>query len=162
MPTKKATKKTTTKKTAKKATRKTKPANNKTVATARSVDTFIASVDHTQRRADAEVVLELMKTITKAEPKLWGPSIVGFGTTHLVYESGREMDWFYTGFSPRKASLTLYIMDGFANYEELLGQLGKHKTGKGCLYINKLDDVDLSVLKKLITQSVRHMKKKYG
>jgi hypothetical protein len=100
-----------------------------------------------------------MKKITMEEPKMWGPSIVGFGNYHYKYESGREGDWFLTGFSPRKASLTLYIMAGFKEYDELLEKLGKHKTGSSCLYVNKLEDVDLKVLTQLIKQSVQKMKK---
>jgi hypothetical protein len=100
-----------------------------------------------------------MKQVTKSEPKMWGSSIVGFGTYHYKYESGREGDWFITGFSPRKQNLTLYIMGGFARYDELMKQLGKHKTGKSCLYIKYLADVDLPTLKKLIQESVSHMRK---
>jgi hypothetical protein len=94
-----------------------------------------------------------MKRATKADPKMWGPSIVGFGDHHFVYESGREVDWFLTGFSPRVQNLTLYIMDGLD--QELLKKLGKHKTGKGCLYIQKLEDVDLKVLNEIIKRSVK-------
>lgn len=98
-----------------------------------------------------------MQEVTGAEPRLWGSSIVGFGDYHYKYESGREGDWFVTGFSPRKQNLTLYIMAGFDNYDQLLSRLGKYKTGKSCLYINKLDDVDLDVLKELVAQSAAHM-----
>jgi hypothetical protein len=91
---------------------------------------------------------------------MWGPSIIGYGDHHYVYESGREGDWFLVGFSPRKRNLVLYIMPGFAAYAELLEQLGKHKTGKSCLYINKLADVDVKVLTKLVRESVKHMKNK--
>lgn len=90
---------------------------------------------------------------------MWGTSIIGFGHTHYIYESGREGDWFITGFSPRKHNLTLYVMGSFAPHTELLEKLGKHKTGVGCLYINKLQDVDIKVLKELIKQSVKAAKK---
>jgi hypothetical protein len=102
-----------------------------------------------------------MAKATRDPGTMWGSSIVGFGEYHYVYESGREGDWFLVGFSPRKRDLTLYIMPGFDAYEELLGQLGKHKTGKSCLYINKLADVDVKVLSKLVRESVSHMKAKY-
>lgn len=93
---------------------------------------------------------------------MWGPSIVGFGEYHYKYESGREGDFLITGFSPRKSALTIYIMPGFARYEALMDKLGKHRTGKSCLYINRLDDVDLSVLEELVTRSVEYMTEKYG
>ena len=101
-----------------------------------------------------------MKKITKEEPKMWGPSIIGFGSYHYKYASGREGDFFLTGFSPRKQSLTLYIISGFKRYDELMKKLGKHKTGSSCLYINKLEDIDMKVLKELITESVKYMKTK--
>ncbi|MEQ8362492.1 MAG: DUF1801 domain-containing protein [Cyclobacteriaceae bacterium] len=126
-----------------------------------SVTVFLNKVKNKQRKEDCFEVLELMKEVTKEEPKMWGPSIVGFGTYHYVYASGREGDWMVTGFSPRAQSLTLYIMAGFDRYEELMQQLGKFKTGKSCLYISKLEDVDISILKKLIKASVQHMKKHY-
>ncbi|MCB0599131.1 MAG: DUF1801 domain-containing protein [Lewinellaceae bacterium] len=126
-----------------------------------NVEAFLQSVEHDKRREDSFVVLEMMKEITGEEPRMWGPSIVGFGNYHYKYESGREGDFFLAGFSPRKQNLTLYIMSGFSHYEELLQKLGKHKTGKSCLYINKLEDVDLSALKEMIRESVKMMKKKY-
>lgn len=100
-----------------------------------------------------------MKQATKAEPKLWGGSMIGFGSYHYKSESGREGDWFLTGFSPRKQNLTLYIMAGFGQYDELLKKLGKHKTGKSCLYIKGLEDIHLPTLKKLIQLSVKQMTK---
>jgi hypothetical protein len=124
-----------------------------------SVTTFLKSVEPPQTRADCAALVALMEQITKCEPTMWGPSIVGFGSYHYVYESGREGDWFLTGFSPRKQSLTLYIMAGFSGYEDLLAQLGPHKTGKSCLYIKRLEDVHLPTLKKMIQQSVAHMRK---
>lgn len=126
----------------------------KTKPTDASVEDFLNSVEHPQRREDSFELLEMMKEITREEPTMWGPSIVGFGSYHYKYESGREGDMPLTGFSPRKRSLTVYIMSGFEGYNDLLEKLGKHKTGKSCLYINKLEDVDRSVLKKIINQSI--------
>jgi hypothetical protein len=125
-----------------------------------SVRKFLESVDNEKRRADSFEVLEIMKQITGEEPKMWGPSIVGFGTYHYKYASGREGDWMVTGFSPRKQALTLYIMAGFSRYDELMSKLGKYKTGKSCLYINKLEEVHMP--KRLIRESVKHMKKTYS
>ena len=125
-----------------------------------SVVDFLNSVENDQRKEDSFVVLELMKKITQSEPSMWGPSIIGFGSYHYKYASGREIDWFLTGFSPRKQSLTLYIMSGFKKYDELLKRLGKYKTGKSCLYINKLEDIDIQVLKELITDSVTYLSQK--
>lgn len=127
----------------------------KTKKNTSSVKAFIQSVKDTQMREDCEKVTALMKTITKAEPKMWGASIVGFGEYHYKYASGREGDWFLCGFSPRKQALTLYIMSGLEQHPELLTKLGKHKTGKSCLYIKRLGDVDLNVLKSLIQQGVK-------
>ena len=127
-----------------------------------NVEAFLQSVEHDKRREDSFVVLEMMKEITGEEPRMWGPSIVGFGNYHYKYESGREGDFFLAGFSPRKQNLTLYIMSGFSHYEELLQKLGKHKTGKSCLYINKLENVDLGVLKEMIRESVKMMKERYS
>lgn len=98
-------------------------------------------------------MLALMKQVTKSELKMWGSSMVGFGSYHYKYESGREGDWFLAGFSPRKQNLTLYVMAGFENYAELLKKLGKHKTGKSCLYVKRLEDIDMKVLKELLTKS---------
>ena len=120
---------------------------------------FLESVENKQRRKDALAVLNLMKDVMDEEPEMWGDSIVGFGSYHYQYASGREGDWFLTGFSPRKQSLTVYITAGFDHYDELMSKLGKHKTGKSCLYINKLEDVDTDVLKQLVIESVDHMKK---
>ena len=102
-----------------------------------------------------------MKELTGEEPILWGNSLVGFGTYHYKYESGREGDFFLTGFSPRKTALTIYIMAGFSKYENLLKQLGKFKIGKSCLYVKKLDDINRRVLKELIEDSIQEIKKKY-
>jgi hypothetical protein len=132
-------------------------AESKTQKTEESVEAFLNSVAHEKRRTDSFKVLELMKEVTGKEPKMWGSSIIGFGDYHYKYESGREGDWFLTGFSPRKQSLTLYIMAGFDEYDELMASLGKYKTGKSCLYINKLEDVDLPTLKQLVKKSAAHM-----
>ncbi len=111
------------------------------------------------RKSECEVIVKIMQKITKEEPRMWGASMVGFGQYHYTYESGREGEWFICGFSPRKANLTLYLMSGFDNHEELLSKLGKYTTGKSCLYIKRLSDVDLDVLKKLIAGSVTFMNK---
>ena len=125
----------------------------KTKPGSKNVEAFINQVADEKRRKDAFVILEIMKEITGENPQMWGDSIVGFGKYHYQYSSGREGDWFHTGFSPRKQNLTIYIMAGFDNYEDLLKKLGKHKTGKSCLYLNKLEDVDINVLKTLISKS---------
>lgn len=127
-----------------------------------SVEDFLNSVEDEQKKKDSFEVLNIMKQITGAEPKMWGSSIVGFGNYHYVYDSGREGDWFIAGFSPRKQALTLYIMAGFSRYDELLQKLGKYKTGKSCLYVKKLQDINLEVLKELIGSSVEYMREKYG
>jgi hypothetical protein len=122
-----------------------------------SVVDYLNTVENDLKRADSFTILQLMQEVTGEEPIMWGDSIVGFGTYRYKYASGRQAEWFLTGFAPRKQNLTLYIMSGFSNYEQLLGQLGKFKTGKSCLYINKLDDVNLDVLRKLVKESVDHM-----
>jgi len=121
------------------------------------VEAFLNSVSDEKKRQDSFTIMELMKQVTGQEPEMWGDSIVGFGSYHYKYESGREGDWFITGFSPRKQNLTLYIMSGFDEYDQLLGKLGKHTIGKSCLYIKKIDDVDVDVLKELVRKSVKHM-----
>jgi Domain of unknown function (DU1801) len=126
----------------------------KTKASGASVSRFIASLEDPARREDCQTILEIMKKATGAEPRMWGSSIVGFGKYHYRYESGREGDWFVTGFSPRKQNLTLYLMSGLETHATLLRKLGKHKTGKGCLYINRLSDVDMRTLRELIARSV--------
>ena len=124
-----------------------------------SVEGFLNSVTDEQKRVDCFEILRLMEQVTNEKPKMWGPSIVGFGSYHYKGASGREGDWMLTGFSPRKANLTLYIMGGFDLHQDLLKKLGKHKTGGGCLYIKKLDDVDKEVLKELVAESVKITKK---
>jgi len=123
------------------------------------VDAFLNSVENDKKRQDSFTILELMKQVTGKEPEMWGGSIVGFGSYHYKYASGREGDWFVTGFSPRKQNLTLYIMAGFDEYEQLLGKLGKHSIGKSCLYIKKIEDIDMDVLKELVQKSVKHMER---
>jgi len=130
----------------------------KTKRTQASVSAFLDAVENEQRRADCRTVLNLMRAVTGEEPKMWGPSMVGFGSYHYKYASGREGDWFVTGFSPRKQDLTLYIMAGFDRYDELMAKLGKYKTGKSCLYLKRLSDVDLGVLRELVTASVEAMR----
>jgi hypothetical protein len=130
----------------------------KTKPTIASVSEFLDAIEDDERRRDCLAVAKIMKKATGAEPKMWGPSIIGFGDHHYKYESGRELDWFLTGFSPRKNDLTLYIMPGFARYEGLMAKLGKHKTGKSCLYIKRLADVDQTVLRTLVEDSVKHMR----
>ncbi len=131
----------------------------KTMRNKGNVEAFLGSVANEKRRQDSFAVLELMKQVTGKKPEMWGDSIVGFGSYHYKYASGREGDWFLVGFSPRAQNLTLYIMSGFDGYETLLGKLGKHTTGKSCLYVKKLEDVDMDVLKDLVRQSVAHMEK---
>ena len=125
----------------------------KTKKTALSVPAFIKKISEVQKRNDAQIILDLMEKATKAKAKMWGTSIIGFGDRHLKYESGRELDWFIMGFSPRKQNFALYIT-GAVNEKELLKKLGKYKTGKGCLYINKLEEVSLSALKEIIVKGL--------
>jgi len=125
-----------------------------------SVTTFIDKIPE-PRRADAATLVELMKRVSKTEPRIWAGSIVGFGNYHYKYASGHEGDCFVAGFAPRKTALTLYITAGVERFPKLLGKLGKHKAGKGCLYIKKLDDVDLSVLEEILAQSVEWTKNTY-
>ena len=129
---------------------------NKTLPTAASVADFLAAVPNTRRREDGQALLEMMRDITGIEPQMWGPSIIGFGSYHYKYESGREGDMPIIGFSPRSRSLSLYIMDGFDDHDDLLSRLGKHRKGASCLYINKLADVDTAILRELITRSFDH------
>ena len=131
----------------------------KTKLTDASVEEFLVSVEDEVKRKDCYEIVKIMKQATKAEPKMWGSSIVGFGDYRYVYDSGREGDWFLTGFSPRKQNLTLYLMSGLGRYKDLLKNLGKHSTGKGCLYIKKLSDVDMKVLKQIVEESVKAMSK---
>ncbi len=135
-----------------------KSAELKTKVNKASVEGFLNSVADEQTRKDCFEILKMMKKVTKEEPKMWGASIVGFGSYHYIGKSGREGDWMLTGFSPRKQYLTLYLMGGFDSEKKLLEKLGKYKTSVGCLYIKKLDDVDKKVLKELVIASVKKMK----
>lgn len=136
-------------------------AQNKTQPTAVSVDDFIQSIDHEGKRKDALTSLEMMKRVTGMSPKMWGPTIIGFGRYHYKYESGREGDFLMTGFSPRKSALTFYIMPGYRDMSEPLSRLGKHKLGKSCLYINKLADVDMDVLEEIVVEGLDYMRENY-
>ena len=131
-------------------------AGNKTVPTDADVEQFLNAIADERQRQDSLKLVELMKQVTGLEPRMWGSSIVGFGTYHYKYASGREGDMILAGFSPRKQALTLYNMGGFARLDELLGRLGKHTTGKGCLYIQRLDDIDLPTLTTLIEESFKY------
>jgi len=127
-----------------------------------SVEKFLNGVKDEQKRLDSFKIMNMMKKITKEEPKMWGPSIVGFGSYHYKYESGHEGDMCIAGFSPRKNALTVYIMPGFDKFENLMKKLGKYKTGRSCLYIKRLEDVDLNILEKIISGSYKYMLAKYG
>lgn len=134
-----------------KADLKTKPTEVDPVA-------FVDAVEHETRRSDAKILLDLFGRATGLEPRMWGPSIIGYGRYRYKYDSGREGEFLMTGFSPRKANLVLYIMPGYRDIQAELDKLGKHKTGRACLYINKLADVDQGVLEKIIADGVAHMK----
>ena len=136
-------------------------AEPKTKQTTASVEDFINAVKDENMREDCWAVVKLMKDLTKAEPKMWGPSIVGFGLYTYKYASGRGGDWPLTGFSPRKQYLTLYVMPGFDEYDELMDKLGKFTCGKSCIYVKRLSDLHLPTLKKLITASIKHLRKTY-
>lgn len=131
----------------------------KTKLTRASVDKFLQAIKDEQTRADCFKISAMMQKATKAEPRMWGTSIVGFGHYHYKSASGREGDWFVVGFSPRKQNISLYLMGGWQGQEELLGKLGRHSTGKGCLYIKRLADVDTKTLKQLIGISVQWLSK---
>ncbi len=137
-------------------------AKNKTTENENSVTDFINSVEDETKRNDSFRITELMQEQTGLEPKMWGPAIIGFGTYHYVYESGREGDMPIVAFSPRKQSITLYLASNFPGREALLKKFGKHTTSKACIYIKKLADVDIEILKKMIKASVEYMKNKYN
>lgn len=132
-------------------------AEPKTKVNNASVAKFLNAIQDEKVRQDCWAIVDMMQAATKAEPKMWGTNIVGFGSYHYVYASGKEGDWPLTAFSPRKQNITLYIMAGFEQYDELLTKLGKHACGKACLYIKRLEDVHQPTLKKLINASVKHM-----
>ncbi len=137
-----------------------KTAELKTKVNDASVPGFLNSVEDEQKRKDSFEILKIMTQVTKEEPKMWGSSIIGFGSYHYKGASGREGDWMQIGFSPRKQNLTLYLMGGLNARTDLLKKLGKHKTSTGCLYIKKLSDVDVNVLKELMMESIKAMKKR--
>jgi hypothetical protein len=128
----------------------------KTTPTDADVDAFLDAIEDPQKREDSRALCRMMAEETGEPPKLWGTSIVGFGSYHYRYASGREGDWMALGFSPRKQNLTLYLMDGFSGYGELLERLGKHSTGKSCLYVKRLADVDEGVLREMVRRSYAH------
>jgi len=129
----------------------------KTQPTKASVSAFLKGIADDVRRKDCQTLVRIMKRAVGSEPRMWGASIVGFGHYHYKYASGRENDWFLAGFSPRKQDLTIYIMSGLDRHDALLARLGKYKTGKSCLYIKRLAEVDVAVLQELISASVKHM-----
>lgn len=134
----------------------------KTRKSKRSVTAFVNSIKDPVRRKECRTVLSIMRKATASRPAMWGPTIVGFGTYHYKYASGREGDWFLAGFSPRKSNLTLYIMAGLRHYRPLLKKLGRHSIGSSCLYLRSLEDADLKVLERLIRQSVRDIRARHG
>lgn len=136
-------------------------AENKTKATKASVTEFMNSIEDPQKRADARKLAAMMRRVTGKRARMWGSSIVGYGTYHYKYASGREGDFMVAGFSPRKQALAVYIMAGFGRFDALMSKLGKYKTGKSCLYVRRLSDVDEKVLEKLIAGSVKYMRKHY-
>ncbi|MEM9672692.1 MAG: DUF1801 domain-containing protein [Bacteroidota bacterium] len=136
-------------------------ANLKTQPYNRNISEFLSKVENPQKREDCFTLLDLMKEETGEEPQYWHSNMVGFGQYHYKYASGQEGDWFLTGFSPRKQNLTIYIMSGFERYEELMEQLGRYKTGKSCLYVKRLSDIDLDILKELVRESVSYMREEY-
>ena len=135
-------------------------ADNKTTPNDQNVEQFLNAIADERMRDDSFMILELMKQVTGMEPRMWGSSIVGFGSYHYKYDSGREGDAILAGFSPRKHNLTIYNMGGVEQDDDLLKKLGKHTSGKGCLYIKRLDDIDLPTLKSLIEASLEHVKEK--
>ena len=136
-------------------------ARNKTLPTGRDVSDFLNAVEHETRRNDGLALDALFRRITGWTPRMWGPSLVGYGQYHYRYDSGREGDMLATGFSPRKANLSIYIMPGYQDYADILKRLGKHKTGAACLYVNRLADVDMDVLEELVRAGLRDLGKTY-
>ena len=133
----------------------------KTKENSASVAAFLSAIEDTEKRADAKKIAAMMREATGSRAKMWGKSIVGFGSYHYKYSSGREGDWMLIGFSPRKQNLTMYIMTGFKEFDALMGRLGKHKTGKSCLYVKRLADIDVKVLSSLMKRSIRYMRSNY-
>jgi len=132
----------------------------KTTETTQSVSSFVKAIEDKQRQTDCFEIIEIIQKQSGFEPKMWGPSIIGFGSYHYKYESGREGDAPLVGFSPRKNEFALYIPN-FEKKEELLKEFGKHKTAKACVYIKKVEDINIEVLKKMVTNSIRFLKAKY-
>ena len=135
--------------------------SNKTRATTERPQDFLAGVEPEVRRTDALVLFDLFNRVTALPGKMWGPAIIGYGRYHYRYDSGREGEFFLTGFSPRKSALSIYIMPGYRDISEMLSRLGKHKTGKSCLYINRLEQVDLAVLEEIVRDGLDYMYKTY-
>lgn len=136
-------------------------AENKTQATTQSVSDFINAIAHPTRQADALALDKMFRQVTGWVPLMWGPSIIGYGSYHYTYNSGRSVDFLATGFSPRKSNMSVYIMPGYADFSGILARLGKHKTGKSCLYLNKLDDVDMDVLADLVRAGLKDLNGKW-
>ena len=136
--------------------------DTKTTANQKSPIEFIQSIEHPIRQKDSLTLLECFSRITGEPAVMWGTAIIGYGSYHFVYASGREGDWMKTGFSPRKNYISVYLMNGFSQFDQLLAKLGKHKHGKSCLNINKLADIDMKVLEQLIEKSYEFMNEKYG
>jgi hypothetical protein len=132
----------------------------KTKETKQNVEEFLNQLENEKKREDSFAILELMKKASKKEPKMWGPSIIGFGQIPYIYPDGREMDWFYFGFSPRKQNFVLYFPQEYEGFGELLKKLGKIKTGKSCIYFNKIEDIDQSTFKEMVKRSVVHLDQK--
>lgn len=135
--------------------------NNKTVKTTKSVAAYLADVKPEAKRKDCETLAKLFEALSGFPAQMWGPSLVGYGTYHYKYESGREGDFFRVGFAPRAQNITIYIMPGFENFEAELAELGKHKLGKSCLYVKSLADIDMDVLTALVRKSLDIMAEKY-
>ena len=134
---------------------------NKTIPTKADPHAFIAAIEQENKRADAQILMRVFQECTGWEPVMWGPTIIGFGQYHYKYQSGREGDFLATGFSPRKANFSVYIMPGYQNFGKILMRLGKHKTGASCLYFNKLADIDTDVLAELILEGLKSLNDKY-
>lgn len=136
-------------------------AENKTQPTSASVDAFLAGVEHPTRRADGQRLDRIFREVTGWEPQMWGDSIVGYGRYHYRYDSGREGDFLATGFSPRMKNLVIYIMPGYGNFSNILDRLGRHKLGKSCLYVTRLDNLDEAALRRLIAAGLENLAAKY-
>ncbi len=136
-------------------------AENKTQASSQSVSDFMNAIAHPTRQADALALDAMFQKVTGWAPQMWGPSIIGYGSYHYTYDSGRSGDFLATGFSPRKSNMSVYIMPGYADFSDILARLGKHKSGKSCLYINKLADIDMDVLAELVRAGLKDLDGKW-